>query len=217
MGCLEGQKEQLKILEKCMRMGKRVFLPQTTSYHHQGEIGMAFTPQHHQQGGDWVHHNHCCGPAPLHAARWIFAKRGSKWSFSCPPKLKVVPLASQFTAYSYSHLCAFSLRFWGIYGQGLGCVYSQAPWHLAGCAPSHSVVSDSLQPRQLQPARLLCPRNSPSKKTGVGSTFASPRDLPNPGIESMFLVSPALQGDSLPLHHLGSRVISKLIIYWLCR
>ena len=33
---------------------------------------------------------------------------------------------------------------------------------------SHSVVSDSLQPHGLQPTRLLCPWNSPSKDTGVG-------------------------------------------------
>ena len=31
-----------------------------------------------------------------------------------------------------------------------------------------SVVSDSLQPHELQPARLLCPWNFPGKKTGVG-------------------------------------------------
>ena len=34
---------------------------------------------------------------------------------------------------------------------------------------SCSVVSDSLQPHGLQPARFLCPWNSPGKSTGVGS------------------------------------------------
>ena len=34
---------------------------------------------------------------------------------------------------------------------------------------SHSVMSDSLQPHGLQPARLLCPWTSPDKNTGVGS------------------------------------------------
>ena len=33
---------------------------------------------------------------------------------------------------------------------------------------SHSVVSDSLQPQGLQPARPLWPRDSPRKNTGVG-------------------------------------------------
>ena len=32
-----------------------------------------------------------------------------------------------------------------------------------------SVMSDSLRPHGLQPARLLCPWNSPGKNTGVGS------------------------------------------------
>ena len=34
---------------------------------------------------------------------------------------------------------------------------------------SHSLVSDSLWPRGLQPSRLLCPWDSPGKNTGVGS------------------------------------------------
>ena len=34
---------------------------------------------------------------------------------------------------------------------------------------SHSVVSNSLHPRGLEPARLLSPWNSPGKNTGVGS------------------------------------------------
>ena len=53
---------------------------------------------------------------------------------------------------------------------------------------SRSVMSDSLQPRGRQPARLLCPRGSPGKNTGVGC-HASSRDLPDPGIEP---TSPAL-------------------------
>ena len=36
---------------------------------------------------------------------------------------------------------------------------------------SCSVVSNSLQPHGLQPTRLLCPWNSPSKNTEVGSHF----------------------------------------------
>ena len=37
-----------------------------------------------------------------------------------------------------------------------------------GALLSYSVVSDSLQPRGLQSARLLCPWDSPGKNTGVG-------------------------------------------------
>ena len=36
------------------------------------------------------------------------------------------------------------------------------------CVLSHPVMYDSLQPHGLQPARLLCPWDSPGKNTGVG-------------------------------------------------
>ena len=60
---------------------------------------------------------------------------------------------------------------------------------------SHSVVSDSWQPRG-----LLRPRDSPSMEFSRqeywgGLSFPSPGDLPNPGIEPG---SPALQADALP-------------------
>ena len=42
---------------------------------------------------------------------------------------------------------------------------------------------------------ISSPWNSPGQNTGVGNSFPSPGDLPNPGIE---LRSPALQADSLP-------------------
>ena len=38
-----------------------------------------------------------------------------------------------------------------------------------------------------------------------GLPFPFPWDLPNPGTEPVFPVSPALQVDSLPLSHLGSQ------------
>ena len=63
-----------------------------------------------------------------------------------------------------------------------------------------AVVSDSLRPRGLQPARLLCPWDSPGKNTGVDCHFL---------IQGIFLTqgsnpSPALPADSLPLSHWGS-------------
>ena len=53
---------------------------------------------------------------------------------------------------------------------------------------SHSIVSDSLQPRGLH-----SPCNSPSQNTG-GTPFPFPGDLPDTGIEPRY---PALQADSL--------------------
>ena len=38
-----------------------------------------------------------------------------------------------------------------------------------------------------------------------GLPFLAPGDLPNPGIESVSPVAPALQVDSLPLSHQGSQ------------
>ena len=50
-----------------------------------------------------------------------------------------------------------------------------------GISVSRSVVPDSLRPHRLQPTRLLCPWDFPSKDTGVGCHFFSrgssqPRD-----------------------------------------
>ena len=59
---------------------------------------------------------------------------------------------------------------------------------------SHSVMSDSLQPYALQPARLLCPWGFSRQKYWSGLPCPPPGDLPNPGIEPRF---PALQEDSL--------------------
>ena len=46
----------------------------------------------------------------------------------------------------------------------------------------------------MEPARLLCPWNSPGKNCGAGS-LPSPGDLPDPGMESR---SPVLQAGSSP-------------------
>ena len=43
--------------------------------------------------------------------------------------------------------------------------------HSERVSDSHSVVSDSLWPHGLLPARLRCPRDSPDKNTGVGCHF----------------------------------------------
>ena len=65
---------------------------------------------------------------------------------------------------------------------------------------SCTVVSDSLRPHGLYPARLLCPWNSPGKNIGVGKLFPSPGDLPDPRIKSK---SPTSQADSLPFESPG--------------
>ena len=67
------------------------------------------------------------------------------------------------------------------------------------CTRVCSVVSDSLQPQGLQPARLLCPWDSPGKNTGVGCHFLLQ------GIFLTLVSNPCLlcllhlQSDSFPL------------------
>ena len=70
------------------------------------------------------------------------------------------------------------------------------------CCLVASVVSDSVQSYGLQPARLLCPRNSPGKNTGVGCHALLQGIFPtqelNPGLMH------CRQIFFLPLSHQGS-------------
>ena len=59
---------------------------------------------------------------------------------------------------------------------------------------SRTIMSDSLKPHGLQPARLLCPWEFSRQEYWSGLSCPLPKDLPNPGTES---TSPALQVDSL--------------------
>ena len=63
------------------------------------------------------------------------------------------------------------------------------------CVFSHSVVSESLQPHRLQPARLLCPWGFSRQEGWSGLPCPPSEDLPNLGTKPS---SPALQADSLP-------------------
>ena len=51
------------------------------------------------------------------------------------------------------------------------------------CCAVHSVVSNSLRPHGLQPARLLCPWGFSRPEQWSGLPCLPPGDLPNPGIE----------------------------------
>ena len=59
---------------------------------------------------------------------------------------------------------------------------------------SRPVMSDSLRPHEQEPARLLCPWDSPGKNAGVAA-MPSSRGSSGPVIEPRF---PALQVDSVP-------------------
>ena len=80
------------------------------------------------------------------------------------------------------------------------CVCVCASTHVCVC----SVMSNSLQPRRLRPARLLCPWNLPGKNTGVGCHFLLQSIFQTQGSN---LCLPHLlhwQADPLPLSYLGS-------------
>ena len=62
------------------------------------------------------------------------------------------------------------------------------------CVCVCSVVSNSLQPHGLQPARLLYPREFSRQEYWSGLPFPSPGDLPDSGIEPVSPVSIALAG-----------------------
>ena len=66
---------------------------------------------------------------------------------------------------------------------------------------SRSVMSHSLQPFGLQPTRPLCLWDFPGQEYWSGLPCPPPGDLPDLGIKPISPVSPALQGDSLPLSH----------------
>ena len=59
---------------------------------------------------------------------------------------------------------------------------------------SHSVVSDSVQPYGWEPSRLLCPRDSPGRNTGVGSHALLQGMFPTQELNPRLLMSPAFAG-----------------------
>ena len=71
-----------------------------------------------------------------------------------------------------------------------GAPRSSRPQTLPGCSFVQSLSRpDSLQPRGLSPARLLCPGDSPGKNTGVGSHFLLQGIFPIQGLNLHLLVS----------------------------
>ena len=77
------------------------------------------------------------------------------------------------------------------------------------CVHVNSVVSDSLQPHGLYPARFFCPWDFPGKNTGVGCHFLLQRIFPTQGSNPCLLCLLHWQVDSLPLVPLESWTIKK--------
>ena len=88
--------------------------------------------------------------------RWGGGHPGGEWTVSTPPICSGLD----------SVLCTGSPFLPGPHR--LPYRYSEPHPPKVGESVTRSVVSDSLQPHGLQPARLLCPWGSPGKNTGVG-------------------------------------------------
>ena len=72
------------------------------------------------------------------------------------------------------------------------------------CVFNRSVVSNSLRPHGLQPAKLLCPWDSPGKNTGVGSHFLLQGIFPTQGLKPHLLGLLHCRWILYPLSHRGS-------------
>ena len=92
---------------------------------------------------------------------------------------------------------------------------TRSPWDAVGSRQrvyavlSHSVVSNPLQPRGLQPTRLLCPWDSPGKNAGVGCHFLLQGTFLTQGSNPSVL---HWQADSSPQSHQGSPYLHKLLL-----
>ena len=73
---------------------------------------------------------------------------------------------------------------------------------VGSCGHCCSVMSDSLPPHGLWPARLLCPWNFPGDNTGVGCHFLLQGIFPTQGWHPHLLGLLHWQADSLPLQKL---------------
>ena len=78
--------------------------------------------------------------------------------------------------------------------------------YAADCTKSLQSCSDSLRPHGLQPARLLCPWDFPSKNTGVGCHFLLQGIFLTQGSNPPLLCLLYWQAGSLPLVHLRSPI-----------
>ena len=70
-----------------------------------------------------------------------------------------------------------------------------------------------LQPHGLEPTKLLCPWDSPGKNTGL--PCPPPGDLPDPGSELVFPMSPALWADSFTAEYLTPNRIRMILFPYL--
>ena len=79
---------------------------------------------------------------------------------------------------------------------------------MCGESVSYSVMSNSLQPRGLEPTRLICPLDSPGKNSRVGSHSLLQGIFLTQGLN---LLSSTLQADSLLSEPPGKPIMHTVI------
>ena len=79
---------------------------------------------------------------------------------------------------------------------------------------SHSVPSNSLRPHGLQPARILCPWDSPGKNTGVGCQFHLQGIFPTQGSNPGFLHCRLILLTTKPPGKSKNTGVSSLSLLW---
>ena len=88
------------------------------------------------------------------------------------------------------------------------CVY------VCVCVCVYSVVSDSLWPHELWPARLFCPWDFPGKNTGMGCHFLLQEIFQIQRLNPHLLCLLQWQADSSPLHYIHTFAFSKISYSW---
>ena len=136
----------------------------------------------------------------------LFQESSCKWIKS----LFLLGLPGIFWPVQQLHCAVLSWK-----GSARSCGCSSSPGRLACgdscvcvcvcvCVCLRSVVSYSLWPHGLQPARLLCPWNFPGKNTRAGYCFLLQGIFPTQGSNPHLLRLLSWQADSFPPCHLGS-------------
>ena len=74
---------------------------------------------------------------------------------------------------------------------------------------AETILQNLYNPMDCRPAGSSVHGDSPGKNTGIRLPFASPGDLPKPGIEP---ASPALQADSLATQPPGKPILQERVV-----
>ena len=136
-----------------------------------------------------------CVQVPPSYALSLVVTTMSKWlsCLPCPLPERLRKIDVNYEHVKQSQTCLTAVR--------TGYSSVTQTYHLVMCVSAHSVVSNSLRPHGLKPARLLCPWNFPGRNTGVGCHSLLQGIFPTQGLNPRLGCLLHQQVDSLPLSH----------------